>query len=111
MRDNFRKELNKMQGRSGAEGGKKPKWIYFEAMSFLTDTITSRPSSGNISMTDKNSVMQSQDDTVSNQSDEVIRNEEENDDANGDEKEVDEEENEERNEEGREEQSQNFRTS
>lgn len=103
MRDNFRKELNKMlHGRSGEEGKKKPKWIYFEAMSFLTDTITCRPSSGNIPMTDENCVVESQDDTISTRSDEQTSDQEEKDHANEDE--------EERNDEGIDEQSQNFRT-
>lgn len=102
MRDNFRKELNKMHGRSGVEGGKKPKWIYFDSMSFLTDTPTNRPPSGNISMTNENSETQSQDNT-SNQSMEVVGNEGDEDDVNQDEEEA-------RNEERRDEQSQNFRT-
>lgn len=51
IRDNFRKELNKeSKCRSGDEGGKKTKWVYFEAMLFLSDSMTGRPSSGNIEM-------------------------------------------------------------
>ncbi|XP_076253888.1 uncharacterized protein LOC143192416 [Rhynchophorus ferrugineus] len=64
MRDNFRKELIKMQGRSGTDVAKKPKWIYFETMSFLADTLSSRPSSGDMPMSRERSVVQSHDHTV-----------------------------------------------
>lgn len=63
--------------------------------------LTNRTSSGNILMTDENRELQSQYDTVSNQSDEVVGNEEGWDHDNSQEEERDEESHE---------QSQNFRT-
>lgn len=55
LRDNFRRELSKLQtSRSGDAGGnsKKPKWAYFENMLFLRETLTARPSSGNITISE-----------------------------------------------------------
>ncbi|XP_008182988.1 uncharacterized protein LOC103309416 [Acyrthosiphon pisum] len=49
LRDAFRKEHTKYD-RSGSQASKKPKYCYYDALSFLTPTFTVRQTSGNISV-------------------------------------------------------------
>ena len=47
LRDTFSRKLAELNQPSGS-GYKHVRWKYFEQMSFLKDTLTSRPRSGNL---------------------------------------------------------------
>ena len=49
LRDQFTKLKRSGEGRSGDAGGKKPKWKYYDLMSFLTDHVKHRETDGNTS--------------------------------------------------------------